>query len=265
MREAFYLSVVEDVMQPPYLMANVFVREESYFLDFHCHPFYHVNFVTEGTAVIHTPQGDAVVSAPGYMVIPPGLSHAISSEKGYSQVGMNLAREGDERTALLSAFGNRALKTGDASHIGADFSLALSLLSSGIDATTAWRIRRMYDDLLFALLAKEQRPSALVARLTALGRETDLCALSLTELCHAMHFSKTHLERLFRKEMGSSAGAYLSRLRINRASTLLTESDLPLSAIAEKCGFFDASHLGKCFRRATGLSPGEYRKRGGAL
>ncbi|MBO7170805.1 MAG: hypothetical protein J6W28_06490, partial [Clostridia bacterium] len=61
MREAFYLSVVEDVMHPPYLMANVFVREESYFLDFHTHPFYHVNFVTEGTAVIHTPQGDAVV------------------------------------------------------------------------------------------------------------------------------------------------------------------------------------------------------------
>ncbi|MBO5653466.1 MAG: AraC family transcriptional regulator [Clostridia bacterium] len=39
---------------------------------------------------------------------------------------------------------------------------------------------------------------------------------SLSQLCEALHFNKTHLERRFRKEMGVSAVAYLSAGKIGK-------------------------------------------------
>ena len=260
MRVPLYLSVFEDVLAPPYLMGNVFVREKNYFLAEHSHPFYHVNFVTEGEAVLHLSGRTITVTAPGYMILPPHVPHAIESREGYSQVGMNLAAEGDERVALVAALCRGEAVGGSAAHLSVSFSHFLALLSGPTDALSVWRIRLAYDGLLFSLFEKKEAPSPLAQRLTELAAREDMAKMSLSALCEALHFSKTHLERLFRKEMGVSAVAYLSRLRISRAAALLSDSALSLAAIADECGFFDASHFGKCFKRATGLSPGEYRK-----
>ena len=261
MRMPFYLSVHEDILEPPFLMGNVFVREENYFLAEHSHPFYHVNFVTEGEAVLHVLGQTLRVSAPGYMILPPFVPHAIESKSGYSQVGMNIGTGEDDRVSLLDAFCGGESKVGDGAAFGVSFSRFLGLLSGAMDSLSVWRIRSSYDALLLSLLESGERPTQLARRLAALSNEKDLVKMSLTELCEALHFSKTHLERLFRKEMGVSAAAYLSRLRIARAAALLSDSDLSLSDIAEECGFFDASHFCKGFKRATGFSPGRYRKR----
>ena len=66
---------------------------------------------------------------------------------------------------------------------------------------------------------------------------------SLDELCGMMNFSKTHLERLTKKEFGCSAIEYTDKLRFLKICSLLTTTDKTLAAIAEECGFFDSSHL----------------------
>lgn len=260
MEAPFYISVLDDVLEPPYLMGNVFVREKNYFLAEHTHPFYHVNFVTEGEAVIHTCGKRYRVTAPGYMILPPAVPHAIESADGYAQVGMNLAAEGDGRVSLLTAFCGGGVKVGSAARLSVSFPHFFEMVSSGADPLSVWRLRSAYDRLLLSLVEEAVPPSPFVLRLNALAKERDLTKMSLLALCETLHFSKTHVERLFRKEMGISAVAYLSRLRIARAAALLSDGDLPLAAIAEECGFFDASHFGKCFKRAMGLAPGDYRR-----
>ena len=261
MRKGFYLSVTAETLTAPYSLANVFVREENYYLAEHTHPFYHVNFVTEGQAVIQVGEEVYTVTAPGYMIIPPTTPHAISSVGGYSQVGMNVEADGSEKTTHLAAFCEGRVKVGGAARICPSFDRFFTLLSGGDAPLVRWRIGVEYDTLLLALLEAEAPASAFAERLSRLAMERDVAKMGLSELCEALHFSKTHLERLFKKEMGESAMAYLARLRTARAAALLLDSDLPLSAIAEECGFFDASHFGKCFKRATGVSPGEYRRR----
>ena len=42
---------------------------------------------------------------------------------------------------------------------------------------------------------------------------------------------------------------------------MLDTTDLPLSEIAARCGFYDQSHLTHVFRQKRGVTPGEYRQK----
>uniref|UniRef100_UPI003F498849 GlxA family transcriptional regulator n=1 Tax=Cupriavidus yeoncheonensis TaxID=1462994 RepID=UPI003F498849 len=83
--------------------------------------------------------------------------------------------------------------------------------------------------------------------------------LSQTELAQRLEVSVRQLERLFAVETGKSPRTYCRQLRIRMASWLLTSSDRTVSDIATSCGFSDASHLGREFRKEFGESPNVYR------
>ena len=83
--------------------------------------------------------------------------------------------------------------------------------------------------------------------------------LALAELARRLDMSVRQLERLFAAETGKSPNAYARQIRIRMASWLLTSSDRTVANIATSCGFSDASHLGREFRKAFGESPNAYR------
>jgi transcriptional regulator GlxA family with amidase domain len=62
--------------------------------------------------------------------------------------------------------------------------------------------------------------------------------------------------------MGENLSNYLNRLRVEKATTLLTESNLTLNEIALACGFEDQSWFSKIFKSHTGISPGKFREQG---
>ena len=47
----------------------------------------------------------------------------------------------------------------------------------------------------------------------------------------------------------------------SRAQELLTQGDLPIGEIAEKCGFENVYYFSAAFKKRVGLPPSEYRKR----
>ncbi|WP_321793590.1 GlxA family transcriptional regulator [Burkholderia pyrrocinia] len=83
--------------------------------------------------------------------------------------------------------------------------------------------------------------------------------LSQPELARRLEVSVRQLERLFTMETGKSPRAYARQIRIRMASWLLTSSDRTVADIATSCGFSDASHLGREFRKEFGESPNAYR------
>lgn len=84
--------------------------------------------------------------------------------------------------------------------------------------------------------------------------------LSVEEIATAVNTSKYHFCRRFKHSMGISPYQYLLQQRIKRAESLL-ESNLELSIadISLSCGFASQSHLCKCFRKFTGVTPKAYR------
>lgn len=68
------------------------------------------------------------------------------------------------------------------------------------------------------------------------------------------------LERGFREHLGRSVLYEITRVRIERAKTMLTESNLKAHQIAEQCGFSGIVAFSKVFLRLTGMRPSDFRK-----
>ncbi|HEV2914493.1 MAG TPA: helix-turn-helix domain-containing protein [Pyrinomonadaceae bacterium] len=83
--------------------------------------------------------------------------------------------------------------------------------------------------------------------------------LPLEEIAAAAYLSPFHFARLFKKLTGASPHAYLATLRVERAQTLLAETDLSISDISARVGYASSSHFAKAFRQATGLTPRAFR------
>jgi AraC-like DNA-binding protein len=86
---------------------------------------------------------------------------------------------------------------------------------------------------------------------------------SLREVAAGAGIGYDHLRHLFRKRRGRSLVQYLNEVRMERATTLLAHSRLPLKQIATMCGFADEYYFSAVFRRHVRMPPGRYRERVG--
>lgn len=88
---------------------------------------------------------------------------------------------------------------------------------------------------------------------------TDGCTVE--DVLHHAPLGRSSLERRFRKYLGRSPQAEINRVRIKRIHQLLAETDLPLSRIAELVGYEHPEYLSVVFKRETGQTPGQYRRK----
>lgn len=85
--------------------------------------------------------------------------------------------------------------------------------------------------------------------------------ITIADLAKCCNLSSTHFNRLFRTMLRMSPTEYLLAVRVQEARRMLANSSNHLADIAVDTGFFDQSHFTKRFKKATGLTPSEYRKR----
>lgn len=82
--------------------------------------------------------------------------------------------------------------------------------------------------------------------------------ITLQSISRLVHLSKNYFANLFRKEVGESFLEYLTRIRIEKAKTLLT-GELKAGDVGSLVGIQDPKYFSKVFKKITGLSPSEYR------
>ncbi len=86
---------------------------------------------------------------------------------------------------------------------------------------------------------------------------------SIEELAAYKGLSSAYFTRLFTRETGQSPVRYLTGLRLSHALSLLLNTTMPVEAVARDCGFSCGNYFCKVFRRASGCTPAEYRRRYG--
>ncbi len=86
-------------------------------------------------------------------------------------------------------------------------------------------------------------------------------SLQIEDVARAMGLSESHLRARFRTLAGIGLGAYIRRLRLHRARTLMLASDLRLKEIAERCGYESIYAFSRTFHQEMGMSPSAYRKK----
>lgn len=72
---------------------------------------------------------------------------------------------------------------------------------------------------------------------------------------------RSHLFRIFKKELNVSVQEYLVKYRLHHSAYLLVSTPLSITEVMYSSGFNDLANFSKQFRRCFGCSPREYRKR----
>ena len=84
--------------------------------------------------------------------------------------------------------------------------------------------------------------------------------ISVADLARAVGLSLSQLTRLFRAGTGQTPGAYLRRVRMDRARILIERSSLSIGEVMAQVGINDPSHFARDFRRTFGVGPRELRQ-----
>lgn len=79
----------------------------------------------------------------------------------------------------------------------------------------------------------------------------------------AEHFgiSPKMLSKMMKQELGTNFVDYLSHLRVEKASHLIHTSDLSIADIYEQTGFNNRTTFIRTFKKETGITPSEYKKK----
>ena len=82
-----------------------------------------------------------------------------------------------------------------------------------------------------------------------------------TEIADYVSLSPSYISRLFKKEVGVSLSTYIAVKRVETAQNMLKYSDYPPADIGNYLAFTSHSHFISVFRKYTGMTPNEFRKK----
>ena len=85
--------------------------------------------------------------------------------------------------------------------------------------------------------------------------------LTLSGIAKMFAMSESHFSRQFKVYTGFGVAEYISIVRIKNAEKLLVNTNLPVTEIAQNCGFNSSSYFAAVFKKMRGKTPVEIRKR----
>jgi AraC-like DNA-binding protein len=119
------------------------------------------------------------------------------------------------------------------------FMLAYEQLAEGVRSPES---QRLLDELRARVLADPRR------------------RLGLDTLARERGMSPTAFSHFFRAHTGMTPARFMTEARVQLAARLLETTRLSLARIASDCGFANANHFGKVFRKFRPQSAGAYRR-----
>ena len=85
--------------------------------------------------------------------------------------------------------------------------------------------------------------------------------LHLLDIAKVVHMSPSHCSRMFSKFAGVSISDFVAQCRMDKARESLEKTYMSVTDIAESLGFSSSTYFANWFKRVTGLSPLQYRKK----
>ncbi len=83
----------------------------------------------------------------------------------------------------------------------------------------------------------------------------------ISDLAGQVNLNEQYFCRLFKKAIGHSPIEYINAYRIRQAKRLLEETDLQVTEVCLECGFNNLGNFIQEFRKRTGTTPLQYKKR----
>lgn len=242
----------------------------------HSHDFYELYFLLDGRRNFFIENKMFVVEENTLIVVPPYSLH--KTEGGaYHRININVS------PALLSMSQNEFLmriSNKTALKLGRKYlDVILRLLKEGAEiqsrsiteksesllsiVKTILLFLSMQDTVSVAAVSTAYKPnvvSADVLKLIYYVNTHFTEKITLKMLCDEFYLSKVSLCKKFNNVMHCSIMDYVNELRLNKAKSLLRETNRSIDDIASLCGYSSANYFGLVFKRDVGISPLNYRK-----
>ena len=152
----------------------------------------------------------------------------------------------EEVTALFTSILGLAPQNDAASHIG-----------------IVAEVFRMLVAVAKGRFSPRQGAATVIDRAIAIMRARIRSSLSIATIAQELDLSSSALRRRFTAETGLPPYRFLMTLKVNALKQELAHTAAPLAELAERFAFTDQYHLSRVFRQYAGVSPSEWRRRGG--
>lgn len=90
-------------------------------------------------------------------------------------------------------------------------------------------------------------------------------SLTVADISEKTYYGKSYLFRVFKAKTGKTIMRYYTELKLEEAKRLLRENELTVRQISDRLAFGEPNYFCKTFRRFTGMTPTEYKKRAMSL
>lgn len=263
--------------------------EKNFIRHMHEQEFYEINIIVKGTGMHYIKENRVLCEVGDVFIIPPFVPHGYYGGEGFdvyhlllSKEFMNRYREDLQQIpgffALFSAEPLMRSNTGSALHLTLNprqMSHASSFLNAMHDFTDYANpyecATGAHTTMLFIIYLCEIYTGKLSSEASATKDSSFMSALSyihehyserisLEDLVKLSQMSRTSYINKFKEVCKMPPLAYLTATRLSAAEKLLAETNLSVSEIAYRTGFYDASHLTRAFSNAKKLSPIAYRR-----
>lgn len=127
--------------------------------------------------------------------------------------------------------------------------------------------RVLKEKYLRAVLKGDEKSDGKDVNMNFLRRVTDIVyremrnsEFSSSTLADKLCLSVSQLNRKMIAISGYNPTAYILNLRINKAKKILASQDIPITEVADECGFSDLAYFSRTFKKQTGVTPSQYRR-----
>jgi AraC-like DNA-binding protein/ligand-binding sensor protein len=110
-----------------------------------------------------------------------------------------------------------------------------------------------------ALASSTEEPAAVVNAKQFVQTHVEQ-PFTLAEVVRHVHVSRFYFCKLFKKATGMTLTEYVSRVRVEKAKTLLVDRSLRISEVVYTAGFGSIPQFNSVFKRIVGMPPTEYRE-----
>ncbi|MCZ8522270.1 MULTISPECIES: response regulator transcription factor [Paenibacillus] len=100
----------------------------------------------------------------------------------------------------------------------------------------------------------------MVTKMMAYVDENYMEPCSLAEIAEKFHLSGTYFSKLFKRETGDTFTNYVTRVRMEKAKLLLSNTEMKIFEVAAAIGYDDPNYFTNVFRTTQKISPTEFRK-----
>lgn len=247
----------------------------------HSHTLCEIMYVTEGTASVDVSGSLVTLSRHQFIFIDSDIRHRLVLDRSvpFGMMNIEFQFETDDKRcpsikslslcspALLHMLTTPApyMVLTDENGTVHDLMKQIILSAAGTRMESE-RICSLMAAQVILLMARLWQKTRLPQRSAYVEGALDIIAkrysgeLTVLSIAQELHIHPTYLHKLFRKETGYSVCEYIQHVRLEHASKLLTENHT-LREISTAVGISSPQYFAKLFKRAYGMTPGEYKLR----